>query len=72
MPNLHLGKSVNVYIYRIQVQTVAALLDIETHWTAYVLGKIYVAKKITKEELLKKSGKCINQAGDYQLKTTLK
>jgi predicted nucleic acid-binding protein len=36
------------------VRTVAGLLGIETHGTAYILGKIYAAKKITKEELLKK------------------
>ena len=36
------------------VRTVAGLLGIETHGTAYILGKIYTAKKITKEELSRK------------------
>jgi predicted nucleic acid-binding protein len=36
------------------VRTVAGLLGIEAHGTAYILGKIYVAQKITKEELTKK------------------
>jgi len=36
------------------VRAVARVLDVETHGTGYILGKIYVAKKIGREELLQK------------------
>jgi len=36
------------------VRTVAKLLEIELHGTGYIIGKIYVAKKIKKEELMEK------------------
>lgn len=36
------------------VRTVAKLLEIELHGTGFILGKIYAAKKIKKEELTEK------------------
>jgi predicted nucleic acid-binding protein len=36
------------------VRAVGQLLNVETHGTGYILGKIYCAEKIRKEELLQK------------------
>jgi predicted nucleic acid-binding protein len=36
------------------VRAVARLIEVETHGTAYILGRIYLTKKIAKAELLEK------------------
>lgn len=36
------------------VKAVGRLIEVEVHGTAYVLGRIYLAKKIQKAELLEK------------------